>query len=69
MLMPPPIPPWPPAALVDDGIAIPVAVGTIPDMAIEAEDIMLLWSMAISATRVLTIGSWCGIVISGCVEE
>lgn len=44
----PPIPPIPPDMLpVDEGLAIPaVPVGSMPDMAIEAEDIIVSWFIA-----------------------
>jgi hypothetical protein len=44
----PPIPPMPPDALeVDDGIAIAVLEGVIPDIAIEVDAIFMLLSIFI----------------------
>jgi hypothetical protein len=55
----PPIPPMPPAAApVDDGIAMPVPVGFMPDMAIEA-DVIVMPLIAIFACKIRAIVSWC----------
>jgi hypothetical protein len=48
----------PAAAPVDDGIAMPVPVGFMPDMAIEA-DVIVMPLIAIFACKIRAIVSWC----------